>query len=228
MVSMANKRRDRDVMKIMVSGYKVELPDETKMSELILDFPGPKDSPYVGGIWKVRVTLPDQYPIKSPSIGFLNKIYHPNIDEASGSVCLDVINQTWSPMYDLVNIFDTFLPQLLLYPNPTDPLNNEAASLQLKSEEHYLAKIKEYVALYASDHLPKKAAECAPAEEEVKGAGEQVNTNHSSEGHRPKVGAEGEAADSVDESGDEVKEHESELSETSGIEMMEIDDDEDD
>jgi len=132
---MNNKRRDRDVMKIMVSGYKVELPDETKMSELIVDFPGPPDSPYVGGVWKVRVTLPDQYPIKSPSIGFLNKIYHPNIDEASGSVCLDVINQTWSPMYDLINIFDTFIPQLLLYPNPTDPLNNEAASLQLKSEE---------------------------------------------------------------------------------------------
>ena len=32
----------------------------------------------------------------------------------------------------------------------------------------------------------------------------------------------------ADDSGDEVKEHDSELSDTSGIEMMEIDDDEDD
>lgn len=52
-------------------------------------------------------------------------------------MCLDVINQTWSPMYDLVNIFDIFLPQLLLYPNPTDPLNADAAALQLKNEDKY-------------------------------------------------------------------------------------------
>ena len=37
-------------------------------------------------------------------------------------------------MYDLINVFDVFIPQLLQYPNPSDPLNPEAAALMLKEK----------------------------------------------------------------------------------------------
>ena len=57
-------------------------------------------------------------------------------------MCLDVINQTWSPMFDMINIFEVFLPQLLRYPNPTDPLNGEAAALLMREPKAYDVKVK--------------------------------------------------------------------------------------
>jgi len=137
-------------MKLMMSDYEVTMNGDS-LTEFIVKFKGPADSAYENGTWRVRVELPQAYPYKSPSIGFVNKIYHPNVDEASGSVCLDVINQTWSPMFDLKNIFEVFLPQLLLYPNPADPLNSDAASLLLKDEEGYKVKVRDYVTKYAVD-----------------------------------------------------------------------------
>lgn len=147
-----------------MSDYEVTLVNDN-MQEFYVKFKGPTETPFEGGIWKVRVELPDQYPYKSPSIGFVNRIFHPNIDELSGSVCLDVINQTWSPMFDMINIFEVFLPQLLRYPNPTDPLNGEAAAMLLREPKNYENKVKEYVQKYAS----KDSADEADAESEDDG-----------------------------------------------------------
>jgi ubiquitin-conjugating enzyme E2 H len=145
-------------MKLLMSDWKVELIEDN-ISEFYVDFGGPKDSPYEGGVWRLHVELPEAYPYKSPSIGFVNKIYHPNVDEGSGSVCLDVINQTWSPMFDLINVFEVFLPQLLLYPNPTDPLNGEAAALLMREPAKYNTRVKEYVQRYANpDRAPSSKA----------------------------------------------------------------------
>ncbi|KAF2291131.1 hypothetical protein GH714_020291 [Hevea brasiliensis] len=150
----------------MMSDYKVEMINDG-MQDFYVHFHGPNDSPYHGGVWRIRVELPDAYPYKSPSIGFVNKIYHPNVDEMSGSVCLDVINQTWSPMFDLVNVFEVFLPQLLLYPNPSDPLNGEAAALMMRDRSAYEQKVKEYCEKYAKPEDIGAAPEDKSSDEEL-------------------------------------------------------------
>ncbi|KAG0074166.1 Ubiquitin-conjugating enzyme E2 8 [Podila epicladia] len=158
-MSSPRRRIETDVMKLLMSDYEVTLVNDN-MQEFYVRFHGPADTPFTGGVWKVHVELPDQYPYKSPSIGFMNKIFHPNIDELSGSVCLDVINQTWSPMFDMINIFEVFLPQLLRYPNPTDPLNGEAAAMLMRDATGYESKVKDYVNRYAT----KEAADAATDE----------------------------------------------------------------
>ncbi|KAK4257099.1 hypothetical protein QN277_006732 [Acacia crassicarpa] len=182
-MSSPSKRREMDVMKLMMSDYTVETINDG-LSEFNVEFHGPKESLYEGGVWKIRVELPDAYPYKSPSIGFVNKIFHPNVDELSGSVCLDVINQSWSPMFDLLNVFEVFLPQLLLYPNPSDPLNGDAASLMMKDRKLYDQKVKEYCERYArKENITNSTADEESGDEDEISEAESESSEDEIPGH---------------------------------------------
>jgi len=67
------------------------------------------------------------------------------------SPCLGIFTQL-----DLVNIFEIFLPQLLRYPNPTDPLNGEAGALMMRDPEAYASRIRDYVRSFASSTVELK------------------------------------------------------------------------
>ncbi|RKP11459.1 hypothetical protein BJ684DRAFT_21969 [Piptocephalis cylindrospora] len=69
-------------------------------------------------------------------------------------------------MFDMINIFEVFLPQLLRYPNASDPLNGDAASLFIRDKEAYEAKAREYVKLYGTPEAMAAGEEDESSEED--------------------------------------------------------------
>ena len=131
-IDIINKRVKKDLSMLKDRQIKFQILNPNNIE---LEITGPKNTPYCNGLWKINLIYPNEYPFKSPSVGFINKIYHPNIDLKSGSVCLNVLNTSWSPIYTTLHIIDTFIPQLLTYPNPDDPLNVDAANLLLEGTD---------------------------------------------------------------------------------------------
>ncbi|CAN6558253.1 unnamed protein product [Malus baccata var. baccata] len=71
-------------------------PSEDNMRYFNVMILGPTQSPYEGGVFKLELFLPEEYPMAAPKVRFLTKIYHPNIDKL-GRICLDILKDKWSP-----------------------------------------------------------------------------------------------------------------------------------
>ena len=149
MPSVSEKRIKKDIKNLMNANPSTKIIKENE--ELSFKFIGPDDTFYKGSIFEVYVYLPQNYPFKSPSIAFKTKVYHPNVDDRSGAICLNVINETWSPTYSLLNIYEMFLPQFLTYPNPDDPLTREAAFIYKTNRRVFASRVKEYIMKYCEN-----------------------------------------------------------------------------
>ena len=57
-----------------MSNHEVTFPYPDEMDYFVVKFVGPKDTPYEGGVWKVEVILPRDYPSSPPEVGFINKV----------------------------------------------------------------------------------------------------------------------------------------------------------
>lgn len=103
------------------------VPDENNARYFHVIVTGPSDSPFEGGLFKLELFLPEDYPMSAPKVRFITKIYHPNIDRL-GRICLDILKDKWSPALQIRTVLLS-IQALLSAPNPDDPLANDVAEL---------------------------------------------------------------------------------------------------
>lgn len=74
---------------------------------------GPHDTPFEDGTFKLTIEFTEEYPNKPPTVRFVSKMFHPNV-YADGGICLDILQNRWSPTYDVSAILTSIqVPPIL-------------------------------------------------------------------------------------------------------------------
>ena len=153
MATTARRRLARDFKRLVedppdgISGAPVG-NDIMRWNALIC---GPEETPFAEGTFKLTLEFSEEYPNKLPVVKFLSKMFHPNVFEVDGKVCLSNIFQVDNnSMYDVSAILVS-IQALLGDPNPNRSANSLANKLFRKNQSEYLRRVKECVELSWSE-----------------------------------------------------------------------------
>lgn len=137
-----------------VEGFIVKANDENLFEWEVAIF-GPPGTLYQGGYFKAQMKFPHDYPYSPPSFKFLTKMWHPNIYENSGDVCISILHppvadeqsgelpsERWNPTQNVRTILLSVI-SLLNEPNTYSPANVDA-SVMYRRWKDSKGKNKEY------------------------------------------------------------------------------------
>eukprot|EP00435_Cladocopium_sp_Y103_P016776 s2900_g4.t1 len=115
---------------------------------------GTTGTPYDSGWFAAEFDIPVNYPLRPPkNFRILTKILHPNVDMNTGEVCLDILFRKHSPAFIICKLILSVVA-LLGKPEPDDPMNVEAAALQLSHPKIFAEKARLWTQMYALREPP--------------------------------------------------------------------------
>ncbi|KAJ5938096.1 Ubiquitin-conjugating enzyme E2 [Penicillium verhagenii] len=140
------------------------------LSQVTIMLTGPTGTPYSQGLWRLQLKIPEDYPNSPPKATFRTRIWHPNVEEMTGAVCVDTLKRDWQSKLTLRDVLIT-ISCLLINPNPDSALNSTAGNLLQEDYEIFAHQAR----LMTSIHAPIQPAFQA-AVNEAKCRGEDPGT----------------------------------------------------
>lgn len=102
--------------------------------EAVLKGPRDPSSPYLGGLWLLSITIPQNYPLAPPQIVFVTPICHSNVNFKTGEICLTLLtSEHWTPSYTLSSTLSA-IQQLLNDPGLDSPFNVDITNLYREND----------------------------------------------------------------------------------------------
>ncbi len=102
--------------------------DEDQIFKWTAVMEGPADTPFHGGKYTVVLRVASDYPLVAPSASFVTKVFHPNVNFATGEICLDILKSNWTPAWTLSSVCRA-IQSLLVHPDASSPLNCDAGNM---------------------------------------------------------------------------------------------------
>ncbi|KAM5429870.1 putative E2 ubiquitin-conjugating enzyme [Microsporum canis] len=119
------------------------------LTQLTVLLTGPSGTPYSQGLWRLQLRLPEDYPASPPKAFFKTRIWHPNVEESTGAVCVDTLKRDWDPKLTLKDVLIT-ISCLLIHPNPDSALNSTAGALLQENYESFARQAKLMTSIHAA------------------------------------------------------------------------------
>eukprot|EP00899_Mesostigma_viride_P014044 jgi/Mesvir1/22640/Mv14075-RA.1 len=110
--------------------------------------PGPKGTPWEGGLYPLTLLFSEDYPSKPPKCSFPEGFFHPNV-YPSGKVCLSIVNESegWKPAITVRQIL-VGIQELLGTPNNHSPAQEPAYHMLRQDPAAYNRRVKEEAKKY--------------------------------------------------------------------------------
>lgn len=115
----------------------LSIPLKYELSGLKLNFKLKMNTPIYKGTYNFELTFTPEYPFESPKLKCLTRVYHPNIDSKTGSVCLSVLRLGWRPCFDINSIVVTLIYSFEFL-SGDDAINTDAGDLFESDYDHFV------------------------------------------------------------------------------------------